>query len=144
MVCPRLVRRYKALGTARLKGGRGGRAYAVTEADTEGILGQDVGRLLISYYRPLRQARDGRRRGAGDLENGVGRYDEPQCSHIKLTVVDGEYTVLGSGNMDRASWYTSQELGILFQDASMAKSVKEAVDGFLDGRLECAFDSNNG
>ncbi|KAJ3499696.1 hypothetical protein NLG97_g153 [Lecanicillium saksenae] len=43
-----------------------------------------------------------------------GQPDEPVVSHFKMTMVDDTYLVLGSGNMDRASWWTSQELGILF------------------------------
>ncbi|KOS22070.1 hypothetical protein ESCO_001947 [Escovopsis weberi] len=58
------------------------------------------GRLEIFYYRQL-----GRR---------AGKDDEPVASHLKMTMVDDEYLVLGSGNLDRASWYTSQELGLLF------------------------------
>lgn len=44
----------------------------------------------------------------------TGLADEPVASHFKMTLVDDEYLVLGSGNMDRASWWTSQELGALF------------------------------
>jgi len=55
--------------------------------------------------------------------------------------VDGEFTVLGSGNMDRASWFTSQELGILFQDRALATSVRTAVDSTLEARLATVFDS---
>ncbi|PHH80510.1 hypothetical protein CDD80_1277 [Ophiocordyceps camponoti-rufipedis] len=58
------------------------------------------GRLDILYYKPLASRQQS--------------VDEPVFSHFKMTLVDGEYLVLGSGNMDRASWWTSQELGILF------------------------------
>ncbi|KAH7141416.1 phospholipase D [Dactylonectria estremocensis] len=58
------------------------------------------GNLEILYYKQLEA-----RRGMGD---------EPVVSHFKMTWVDDEYLVLGSGNMDRASWWTSQELGLLF------------------------------
>ncbi|RSM10078.1 hypothetical protein CEP52_003743 [Fusarium oligoseptatum] len=58
------------------------------------------GKLEILYYKQL----DARR----DME------DEPVVSHFKMTLVDDEYLVLGSGNMDRASWWTSQEIGLLF------------------------------
>ena len=60
-----------------------------------------VGRLEVSYYRP-------------DPEGGGNGEGEPVVSHVKMVRVDGEFTVLGSGNMDRASWYTSQELGVMF------------------------------
>lgn len=52
----------------------------------------------------------------------------PVSSHLKLTIVDDAIVVLGSGNMDRASWYTSQELGIGITSRSFAKLVREAVD----------------
>ncbi|KAF4968729.1 hypothetical protein FSARC_3946 [Fusarium sarcochroum] len=58
------------------------------------------GKLEIFYYRQLEARRD--------------QDDEPVVSHFKMTLVDDEYLVLGSGNMDRASWWTSQEIGLLF------------------------------
>ncbi|KAK1975204.1 hypothetical protein LZ30DRAFT_786443 [Colletotrichum cereale] len=69
-------------------------------ADTESQL-QRPGRLDIYYYRPNLQA------------TAVRDPEEPVVSHLKMTLVDREYLCLGSGNLDRASWYTSQELGIL-------------------------------
>ena len=58
------------------------------------------GRLHISFFEPI-----GGPKKRGD-EGG-----EPQQSHLKMTIVDEEVLVLGSGNLDRASWFTSQELG---------------------------------
>ncbi|KAL9471903.1 hypothetical protein ACSS6W_009844 [Trichoderma asperelloides] len=58
------------------------------------------GHLEIFYYKQL-----------GDRAK---LEDEPVFSHFKMTMVDGEYLMLGSGNMDRASWWTSQEIGVLF------------------------------
>jgi phosphatidylserine/phosphatidylglycerophosphate/cardiolipin synthase-like enzyme len=58
------------------------------------------GKLEIFYYKQLDARRD--------------QDDEPVVSHFKMTLVDDEYLVLGSGNMDRASWWTSQEIGLLF------------------------------
>jgi phosphatidylserine/phosphatidylglycerophosphate/cardiolipin synthase-like enzyme len=76
--------------------------------------GRGGGKLEILYYAP--------KRGEG----------QPKKSHIKLTVVDDWITVLGSGNMDRASWYTSQELGIAFFSREVAgcvlKGVREALE----------------
>ncbi|KAH7311498.1 hypothetical protein B0I35DRAFT_438188 [Stachybotrys elegans] len=62
--------------------------------------GSPCGTLEILYYTPL--------------EERQGEEDEPVVSHFKMTMVDHEYLVLGSGNMDRASWWTSQEIGVLF------------------------------
>ena len=78
------------------------------------------GTLTIGYYH----AREGEK-----------RVDEPVKSHLKLTIVDEEVVVLGSGNMDRASWYTSQELGVTFFDREMAKNIRGSVDEGLVGRV---------
>lgn len=47
----------------------------------------------------------------------VDEYREtvPVKLHAKVTIVDGERILLGSGNMDAASWKTSQELGVLME-----------------------------
>lgn len=89
-----------------------------------------LGRLRISMFRPR----------SGDL--ATRPLEEPVQSHLKLTIVDGQYTVLGSGNMDRPSWFTSQELGILFQSAEFAKSVSDSVSEILSDRLDTFFDSD--
>ncbi|KAI1774365.1 phospholipase D/nuclease [Hypoxylon cercidicola] len=87
------------------------------------------GSLKISYYRPQ----------PGNQPDTV--VEEPQKSHIKLTIIDRQYTVLGSGNMDRASWFTSQELGILFYSADFATAVSAAVAEVLVDRSEPVFSS---
>ncbi|EPE37081.1 Phospholipase D/nuclease [Glarea lozoyensis ATCC 20868] len=80
------------------------------------------GTLKIGYYNP-------RPHTAGNLG-----YDEPAKSHLKLTIVDDEIVVLGSGNMDRASFYTSQELGIAFFSKDLATVVKSTTVEALQGR----------
>lgn len=82
------------------------------------------GALVISYFIP----------SAGSILE-----EEPVHSHLKLTIFDGQHVVLGSGNMDRASWFTSQELGILIKDANFAKTIKRTVDTALRGRLDTLF-----
>ncbi|KAI9684478.1 MAG: hypothetical protein M1829_002288 [Trizodia sp. TS-e1964] len=79
-----------------------------------------LGALDISYYRPQQGEQTG----------------EPVKSHLKLVAMDGEITVLGSGNMDRASWYTSQELGVAFVSAEFTDTVLKTVAKELEGRLE--------
>ncbi|KAH7411006.1 hypothetical protein BKA64DRAFT_662370 [Cadophora sp. MPI-SDFR-AT-0126] len=79
-----------------------------------------VGGLRIGYYRP---------------SEGVNGEEEPVKSHLKLVIIDGEVTVLGSGNMDRASWYTSQELGVAFFSKEMASEITRDVDKGLEGRV---------
>jgi len=72
------------------------------EDPEQGLL--PLGVLKIGYFKP-------RSEDAG----------EPVKSHFKCVIVDEEITVLGSGNMDRASWYTSQELGVAFVSKQVAK-----------------------
>ena len=84
------------------------------------------GTLEISYYQPP----FGRHYG-----NDSTRM-RPVKSHLKLTIVDEEIVVLGSGNMDRASWYTSQELGMAFFSYEIAREVTRAVLEGLGGYLE--------
>ena len=95
------------------------------------------GLLRISYFQP-------RQTSSSTLpprhHDSLMTLEEPVHSHLKLTIVDGEYTVLGSGNMDRASWYTSQELGVLFQSREMAAATMDAVSKTLEGRLDIIFE----
>ena len=77
----------------------------------------DIGRLRIGYFVSGREAR---------------------C-HVKCTVVDGEVVVLGSGNMDRASWYTSQELGVALEGRDIVENVWGTLEARLDGRIEKYF-----
>jgi phosphatidylserine/phosphatidylglycerophosphate/cardiolipin synthase-like enzyme len=95
------------------------------------------GRLRIAYFHARRPAQSAPMPGTV-AETGT---ENPEQSHLKLTIVDSEYTVLGSGNMDRASWYTSQELGILFQSNNFAAQVRQAVDKVMTGRYDVIFDS---
>ena len=82
-----------------------------------------LGALSIQYYTP-----DPLRTDVVD--------DEPTATHFKMTLVDGKYLVLGSGNMDRASWYTSQELGILFYSPTGFADWERAWEEPLATRLE--------
>ncbi|KAK2601589.1 hypothetical protein QQS21_004824 [Conoideocrella luteorostrata] len=86
-----------------------------------------LGRLEILYYTPV-----ARRQGS---------EDEPVVSHFKMTMVDDEYLVLGSGNMDRASWWTSQELGLLFYIPG--QDWHKLWDGVLEKRTEWFYRSRD-
>ncbi|KAG9577572.1 hypothetical protein KCU77_g12375, partial [Aureobasidium melanogenum] len=78
------------------------------------------GKLRIDYFVPARSNGD----------------KEPQQSHLKCTIVDQELVILGSGNLDRASWYTSQELGVAFFDQSFARRLLGSLTSVLQGRLK--------
>jgi phosphatidylserine/phosphatidylglycerophosphate/cardiolipin synthase-like enzyme len=116
-----LVKRYKALDPRA-----GERAYDEEAAMTPA----KIGKLSISFFEPEHGYK-----GRGE-ERG-----EPQQSHLKMTVVDGEVVVLGSGNLDRASWFTSQELGVAVFGVEVVRGVEEAVDKAMHGRGRVVFDS---
>ncbi|MCJ1437734.1 hypothetical protein MMC27_007121 [Xylographa pallens] len=86
----------------------------------EGQQHEVLGKLKICYFRAGSSAGD----------------NEPMRSHVKCTIVDDEVAVLGSGNMDRASWYTSQELGIACFGTDTVRSIGEILLKGLEGRLE--------
>lgn len=79
----------------------------------------EIGTLKVNWYHA----------------RGESRENEPVKSHFKCCIMDGEITVLGSGNLDRASWYTSQELGVAFFSREFAEVVMNGVRGSLVGRL---------
>lgn len=115
----KLVKRYKDLHSIRSLG------------DEEAAISAPLpGRLQISYFSPI-----------GGLKPRGQERGEPQQSHLKMTVIDNEVLVLGSGNLDRASWFTSQELGVAFFDEELAGRVIETVDTAMQGRSKIIFDS---
>ncbi|EME82707.1 uncharacterized protein MYCFIDRAFT_80326 [Pseudocercospora fijiensis CIRAD86] len=89
-----------------------------------------LGRLHIEYYVPRENSSDG--------------GSEPVQSHLKLTVVDNSAVVFGSGNMDRASWYTSQELGVAFYSEALVTETMQSLQAALLGRTKLVFDSEAG
>lgn len=87
-----------------------------------------VGRLQIFYFKGSPGAIDGDR--------------EAVQSHIKLTILDNTVTVLGSQNMDRASWFTSQELGVAFESEEFAAHVQSTLDEAMEGKRSLVYDSH--
>lgn len=87
--------------------------------------------LEAGTYRPLTN---------GKLRIGYYRHghsiDDPVKVHIKCTLVDDQAIVLGSGNMDRASWYTSQELGVAVFGREVVEPVWNTLQQGLEGRVE--------
>jgi phosphatidylserine/phosphatidylglycerophosphate/cardiolipin synthase-like enzyme len=82
-----------------------------------------LGSLSVGYYQP-KEGND---------------PDEPTKSHLKLVCVDDHVTVLGSGNMDRASWYTSQELAVAFFSKDLSAQLSESVEDALKDRVKYAY-----
>jgi phosphatidylserine/phosphatidylglycerophosphate/cardiolipin synthase-like enzyme len=118
----KLIKRYQKLSSSSLK---------PNPTDEEAAVSiQRPGRLQISYFAPIHGPK---KKGE---ENG-----EPQQSHLKMMIVDNNMLVLGSGNLDRASWFTSQELGVAFHDEALVKSVTSVVDRAMEGRMEFVYDS---
>jgi phosphatidylserine/phosphatidylglycerophosphate/cardiolipin synthase-like enzyme len=132
----RRFRRLRATADARSAGDGGG------GGDLEAGR-PSIGRLQISYFRA--KSRGGRelRETPQSLIRTPSRGEEPVHSHLKLTLVDDTYAVLGSANMDRASWFTSQELSPLFHDRDLCTEIRSGIDSVLDGRVDLVFDSDD-
>lgn len=92
----------------------------------DGLLNRSIGRLKISYFT--------HRAGNQDGSNAVQ-------SHLKLTIVDGKVVVFGSGNLDRASWYTSHELGVAFKSPDLVKGVAASLDTAMANRQTLIYNS---
>lgn len=86
-----------------------------------------MGRLKVGYFISDSE---------GEQRDRDGAFRK---SHVKCTVVDGAVVVLGSGNMDRASWFTSQELGVAIEDPAVVKDVWGQLEKRLAGRVERYF-----
>lgn len=91
-------------------------------------------RKLQVRYRSAMRGQIKRDEDAEDLEHGtlvsrLGKLqiETPTQLHLKCTIVDARATILGSGNMDRASWYTSGELGVAFESVEFATCVHDFV-----------------
>jgi phosphatidylserine/phosphatidylglycerophosphate/cardiolipin synthase-like enzyme len=134
-----LVRRFKILDKQKPR-----TQGQIDQTDVES--GRRLGNLRVSYFHQWQKDKTlGMGRGADPEHLGEERQqpEEPVYSHLKLTLVDGMFAVLGSGNMDRASWYTSQELGVLFCSQEFCASIRFGLDAALEGRLQVVFDSRN-
>lgn len=121
----KLIKRYQNIGKDR-------KAPRQRLTDEEAAISPlSPGSLQISYFEPI-----------GGPKSRGQEGGEPQQSHLKMTIVDDEVVVLGSGNLDRASWYTSQELGVAFFDKEVVGKVAKAVDEAMRGRSKVVFDSD--
>ncbi|KAJ9624940.1 hypothetical protein H2203_004890 [Taxawa tesnikishii (nom. ined.)] len=111
---------------------------ALALAEEGRLTGRNIGALRIEFYH----ARTTAEQVAPDRAAvGVITAAEPVQSHLKLSTVDDEVVVLGSGNLDRASWYTSQELGVAFFSTQLAAELHSSLSRALAGRKRVAYDS---
>jgi len=115
-----LIKRYRQLLEPR-----GSIDPAALEA---GNAPKSIGALQIRFYEP-------RPDSGSDLP-------EPVQSHFKFTTVDGKIMVLGSGNLDRASWFTSQELGVAFVSSALVEATMTTLGAAMTGRSKLFY--NNG
>ena len=106
-------RRYRKLQRAALRSVARG-------ADIEG--NAQLGVLKVFYFDPTPIRPEG---------GGSSGRCAANKLHFKSTIIDDEIVVLGSGNMDRASWYTSQELGVAFASPELAEQVQKEFQTFL-------------
>jgi phosphatidylserine/phosphatidylglycerophosphate/cardiolipin synthase-like enzyme len=105
------------------------RARQLASSDLESG-GGGMGQLRVEFYTP--------RLGRRECYAGAS---EPVQSHFKMTIIDDSIVVLGSGNMDRASWFTSQELGVAFFSTDLVEEIQAARAEALKGRTNLVFDS---
>jgi hypothetical protein len=107
---------------------------------------------LIKNYNVLLQSRNRQDEESALREPGQLRVEyfisreraiqgEPVQSHIKVSIFDDQVVVLGSGNMDRASWFTSQELGVGFCSQELVKVVRTTLQETLKARTKVRYDS---
>ena len=80
---------------------------------------QKIGNLSVQYFLPQQ---DLQHIVPYRTERAKLRFDK---THVKLTIIDDEVAILGSGNMDRASWFTSQELGVMVEGKDIVGKIWE-------------------
>ncbi|MCJ1468344.1 hypothetical protein MMC07_006972 [Pseudocyphellaria aurata] len=118
----RLLRKYRILVS------RSRKSESTAEAGNP-----KVGRLKVGYFIGDSEKHED--------ESASGLFRK---SHVKCTLVDGggdkdgngAVVVLGSGNMDRASWFTSQELGVAIEDPAVVRDVWRQLNKRLESRVE--------
>ena len=122
----KLVRAYKKLQARGFQSRNPSHGIHYSRLIEEGRTPSTIGQLEIHYFCPASTS-DG-----SDAES-------PVKSHVKCTIVDDSVIVLGSGNQDRASWFTSQELGIAIQDEEAARHIGGQIKDGLKGKTRQVF-----
>ena len=103
----KLRRRYNRLSRPKL-------APHYCEDVERGVDARSIGSLQVGYYRPT---------------------VDYKRTHIKCSTIDNRVMVLGSGNMDRASWYTSQELGVAIEGEDVVIGAWKAIEGSFEEEI---------
>ena len=68
-----------------------------------------------------------------DLEHGIQVYlQPPPFAHSKLFVVDGEYSVIGTANLDARSLRLNYELGVEVFDRHFARNLTTLIDRSIE------------
>ena len=86
--------------------------------------GSTAGRLDVHYFDERSTSRTryhGRARDVERAEEADNVETVPVKLHAKVTIVDDKRIMFGSGNMDAASWKTSQELGVLIESEEVVE-----------------------
>lgn len=80
-----------------------------------------VGRAQASYYQAL-------------LEAGVRiyLYPKPAVLHTKCFVVDGEYGIMGSSNMDMRSFGLNYEISLLTTGGDLVDDISAVIDDYRE------------
>lgn len=91
-------------------------------------------RVLTSgpYSDQLLARRAGRRRYGPLLGNGVEIYEyRDHMMHVKSLVIDGQYVVLGSANVDNRSFNLNDEVNVVVDSAELAGQVNQVYEDDL-------------
>ena len=123
----KLIRAYQKLQSRNFSSGNPSHGTHYSRLLEEGRAPSALGQLEIHYFCPSTSQSDSSETGS------------PVKSHVKCTIVDDSTVVLGSGNQDRASWFTSQELGIVICDPWVARQVGWLIKHGLNGKTRQAF-----
>lgn len=83
------------------------------------------GRLEVSFFDDDGDGEAGPGTAGHRVHEGDPEFETtPVKLHAKVTMVDDDKILLGSGNMDAASWKTSQELGVLIESRAVVDEFK--------------------
>ncbi|KAJ6257328.1 hypothetical protein Dda_8217 [Drechslerella dactyloides] len=92
-----------------------------------------TGGMFVYQYNPTKRPQLPPFVKSPEDNHSLTWYDK---SHVKCLIADEQVVMLGSGNADRASWVTSQEINVgLFLSKAKARLLRQALVDALAGRL---------